>query len=207
MECKINYVRKTKRPYHHGDLRSALLEAAERALESGGSQELSLRELSRELGVSNTAPRRHFINKQALLDALALDGFERLGAALTRAIADKEDAFDARIVRLARAYARFAMKHSVLIGVMFAAKHHPEATPALLEASDKALSKIPLTIQEGQAAGAVVPGSAERLSMAVFASVEGLISVSTNGQFGGTPIDKLVVEVVDQIIVGLRPRS
>lgn len=207
MEYRIKNMKKTKRPYHHGDLRSALLEAAERALESGGGQELSLRELSRELGVSNTAPRRHFINKQALLDALALNGFERLGATLTRAIPDKSEAFDARIVKLARAYAKFAMKHSVLIELMFTAKHHSEATPELLEASDKALSTIPLTIMEGQATGAVVQGSAERLAMAVFASVEGLIAVSTKGEFRGTPIDKLVVEVVGQIIVGLRPRA
>src|ERR1700738_3722130 len=122
MECKTNHVKKTKRPYHHGDLRSALLDAAERALEFGGSQELSLRELSRELGVSNTAPRRHFINKQALLDALALEGFEGLSAILNRSIADKGEAFDARIVQVARAHARFAMKHPALIALMFASK-------------------------------------------------------------------------------------
>ena len=67
----------TARPYHHGNLRPALLGAAERALARG--RELSLRELAREIGVSHAAPRRHFADKQALLDALALDGFERLG--------------------------------------------------------------------------------------------------------------------------------
>ncbi|MBW3550170.1 MAG: lipid IV(A) 3-deoxy-D-manno-octulosonic acid transferase [Proteobacteria bacterium] len=57
------------RPYHHGNLRSALMEAAERALERGGVQALSLRELAREIGVSHAAPRRHFPDRQALLDA------------------------------------------------------------------------------------------------------------------------------------------
>ena len=65
------------RPYHHGNLREALLEAAEKALETDGAKSISLRELSRELGVSHTSPRRHFADKQALLDALALRGFER----------------------------------------------------------------------------------------------------------------------------------
>ena len=69
----------TARPYHHGSLRPALLEAAERALDRGGVQALSLRELAREIGVSHAAPRRHFAGKQALLDALAEDGYERLG--------------------------------------------------------------------------------------------------------------------------------
>src|SRR5919107_3634135 len=75
----------TARPYHHGNLRAALLEAAERALARGG--ELSLRELAREVGVSHAAPRRHFADKQALLDALAEGGFERLGAEMRAAIA------------------------------------------------------------------------------------------------------------------------
>src|SRR5918998_6710951 len=73
------------RPYHHGSLRRALLERAEEALADGGSQRLSLRELARDIGVSHAAPRRHFADKQALLDALALDGFERLGDALRAA--------------------------------------------------------------------------------------------------------------------------
>src|SRR6187397_898095 len=76
----------TARPYHHGNLRPALLAAAERALARGG--ELSLRELAREIGVSHAAPRRHFPDKQALLDALALDGFERLGRDLSTALGE-----------------------------------------------------------------------------------------------------------------------
>ena len=75
----------TARSYHHGNLRAALLERAEAVLAEGG--ELSLRELARQVGVSHAAPRRHFPDKQALLDALAMDGFERLGAELSAALA------------------------------------------------------------------------------------------------------------------------
>ena len=77
------------RPYHHGNLREALLAAAERTLVAGGASSLTLRELGRELGVSHTSPRRHFADKQALLDALALRGFERLGAVTARAAKDR----------------------------------------------------------------------------------------------------------------------
>ena len=88
------------RPYHHGNLRAALLEPAERALRERGVGGLSLRELAREVGVSHAAPRRHFADKQALLDALAEDGFERLGAraARARSRAPAPD-FDARLPR------------------------------------------------------------------------------------------------------------
>src|SRR5271167_2106066 len=90
---KVLKVKASPRPYHHGNLREALLKAAEKALEGGGVQSISLRELSRELGVSHTSPRRHFADKQALLDALALRGFERFDEVLGRAIKQRGQSF------------------------------------------------------------------------------------------------------------------
>src|ERR1035437_9150796 len=76
----------TERPYHHGSLRTALLAHAERTVRERGVQDLSLRELAREIGVSHGAPRRHFPDRQALLDALAEAGFARLGTALRSSV-------------------------------------------------------------------------------------------------------------------------
>src|SRR2546423_10657820 len=83
------------RRYHHGSLRAALLERAEQVVTERGVHALSLRELAREVGVSHGAPRRHFAGRQALLDALALEGFERLGRALRAALDGAGDRFDA----------------------------------------------------------------------------------------------------------------
>src|SRR5919108_421380 len=91
------------RPYHHGDLRAALLTSAERTLREKGTAALSLRELARDIGVSHAAPGRHFKDKQSLLDALALAGFERLGDALDRANA-VEGGIKERMHAAARAY-------------------------------------------------------------------------------------------------------
>ncbi len=205
--CNTVGVTKPKRPYHHGDLRSALLRAAEAALQGGSGDDLSLRELSRGLGVSNTAPRRHFPSKQALLDALAVDGFERLAAALHRAVAEAEPNFDAQLTTLARAYVRWALKHSALIRIMFAAKHQPNPPAELLEASHAALSTGPSMILAGQASGAAVAGDPHRLALPIMAAAEGLIAIADHGKFHGIPVERLVGEVVQQIIVGLRPRS
>ena len=72
----------TKTAYHHGDLRSALVEAGLAILaESGDAGALSLREAARRAGVSAMAPYRHFADKEALLAAIATVGFERLAAA------------------------------------------------------------------------------------------------------------------------------
>src|ERR1700750_3386892 len=76
----------TERPYHHGNLRRALLDAAERTLRDRGVEALSLRELAREVGVSHGAPRRHFSDRQALLDALPEAGFARIPPELRTAL-------------------------------------------------------------------------------------------------------------------------
>src|SRR4051795_11540898 len=112
-----------QRPYHHGNLRSELLACAERALGEGGLAQLSLRDLARQAGASHAAPRRHFADKQALLDALAQDGFERLGRELREAMEAAGTDFDARLAALARAYVRFAPRHAALLELMFASKH------------------------------------------------------------------------------------
>ena len=194
------------RSYHHGNLREALLEAAERALESGGPQSLSLRELSRELGVSYTAPQRHFAEKQALLDALAVRGFERLGTLLARAAKDQGQGFHARLTKLARAYVHFAIKQPALFGWMFEAKHRTDAPHALVEAGDRALAHAPTVFAEGQARGEVRAGEPGRLAMMAFAALHGLVEISTYCAFKVTPLDALVPEMIEGIVLGLRPR-
>src|SRR3712207_4998939 len=101
--------------YHHGNLRTALLERAERTLRERGERGLSLRELAREVGVSHAAPRRHFPDKQALVDALAEDGFERLGRTLAAAIDGAGTSFESRLAAMTRAYVSFASRHGELL--------------------------------------------------------------------------------------------
>ena len=194
------------RPYHHGNLREALLEAAEAALESGGVQGLTLRELSRALGVSHTSPRRHFADKQALLDALAARGFERLGQTLRRAVEDGGQGFERRLTALARAHVEFAVTHPALFGWMFEAKHRREAPQELQGAGDRAYAIASDVFTDGQASGAVVAGDPERLGLVAFAAMQGLIANATDGAYKGVPLDALVGEVIERLVLGLRPR-
>lgn len=200
-------MRAPPRPYHHGNLREALLEAAARAVEAGGAGNLTLRELSRELGVSHTSPRRHFADKQALLDALALRGFERLGAITARAAKARGEDFTARLTRVARAYVGFALKQPALFGLMFEAKHRADAPPELLAASDRTFAPPLAVFAEGQATGEVVAGDPAHLSLGAMAAVQGLISISTDGRFKGAPLERLVAEIIERLVWGLRPRE
>src|SRR3954453_9630673 len=107
------------RRYHHGNLRSELLEQAEETLRERGAGELSLRELAREVGVSHAAPRRHFRDKQALLDALALEGFERLAHDLDAATEGAGGDYRDRLAAFAHAYVHFATDNAALLELMF----------------------------------------------------------------------------------------
>ncbi len=194
------------RPYHHGNLRESLLRTAENALESGGVRRVTLRELSRELGVSHTSPLRHFSNKQALLDGLAIRGFERLSAVLSRAVKDRGEDFGARLTKLARAYVGFQLKHPALCGLMFEAKHRTDAPPELLEATERAFSYGPIIFAEGQTRGEVTAGDPARLSLVVFAALQGIIAISTDGKFKGVSLDVLVPEIIERIVLGMHAK-
>src|ERR1700691_5038431 len=109
-------------PYHHGNLRTVLLEQAETTLQEEGIDALSLRDRARSAGVSHGAPRRHFSDRQALLDALAARGYERLGAELRGAVDAAAPSLEARVTALARAYAGFVTRSGELLALMFAGK-------------------------------------------------------------------------------------
>jgi AcrR family transcriptional regulator len=195
----------TARSYHHGNLRSALLESAERTLTRRGASELSLRELAREVGVSHAAPRRHFADKQALLDALAEDGFERLGRELEEAMAAAGTSLREQLGAFALAYVRFATEHAPLLELMFAGKHR-EGAEGLREAADRAFAAPLALFVTAQASGQVVPGDPERVGIVALATLHGLAALANNGMLGDATLDDLVEEAVDRIILGLRPR-
>jgi AcrR family transcriptional regulator len=105
----------SQQPYHHGNLRAALLEQRRRTVRERDAQALSLAELEREIGVSHGEPRRHFADRQALLDALAEAGFVRLGTELRSATDGAGEGFEARLRATAAAYVRFATRDAALL--------------------------------------------------------------------------------------------
>jgi AcrR family transcriptional regulator len=104
--------------YHHGDLRRALIEAAERILENEGPSALSLRAVAREAGVSAAAPYHHFKDKNELLAAIAQEGFELLAQAMRGGAADEGDPRQ-RLNALGVAYVRFARDNPALYSLMY----------------------------------------------------------------------------------------
>lgn len=126
------------RPYHHGDLRAALLGEAEAILERHGIQALTLRAAARAAGVSHAAPANHFGDLTGLLSELAASGFNRFSAALSAAADAAGHERRIRAAAMGRAYVTFAQNHPGLFALMFRSERLDAARPALREAMDVA---------------------------------------------------------------------
>jgi AcrR family transcriptional regulator len=151
-----------KRPYHHGDLRNALLEAARSILEEESLGGLSLRAVARRAGVSHAAPYRHFPNHEALLVELAVEGFAELRAGITEAVLSPGAKAD-KIADVGAAYMRFVAKRPALARLMFGPQlPNREAFPVLGQSADSVGNEIAKALED------------PALGLAVWASVHGL---------------------------------
>ena len=150
------------KPYHHGDLRNALLDAARALLEEDSLSELSIRAVARRAGVSHAAPYRHFPNQESLLVELALEGFTELRAELAKIAAQRVVESD-RIAKLGGAYMRFVARRPQLSRLMFGPQlPNRERFPPLAAAADAVGTEI------GNALGDAA------LGLAVWAAIHGL---------------------------------
>jgi AcrR family transcriptional regulator len=177
--------RPVRRPdrYHHGDLRRALLLEAVRTIHAGGAAALTLRGVGDRLGVSRTALYRHFADKQALLDEVALEGFRMLRSALQEAWGRGGRAgFDAMGV----AYVHFALAHPSHYRVMFGGvaatrEARPDSEPAGVDDSSDAFQVLVDAIVAEQAAGRVRREDPQALALYIWAMVHGVAMLALDG--------------------------
>jgi AcrR family transcriptional regulator len=198
-------VAESAKRYHHGNLRAALLARAEHKLSRGGGPTLSLRELARDVGVSHGAPRQHFRNKQALLDALAETGFQRLDHELETAMTASQGSFIERLTVFAQTYVRFASRQPALLDLMFRSLRRTGADPALRRANDRAFAAPLALIADAQNDGEIAADDPDRIAIAVLVTLQGLAWLANSGVMGDRPIDTVVTETIETLTNGLRP--
>jgi AcrR family transcriptional regulator len=129
-------------PYHHGDLREALLKAAGRVLERDGLAGLTLRAVAREAGVSHAAPTHHFGDLTGLVSELAAIGFRQFNASMKAASASGTTLPEKGMAN-AKAYVAFAQAHPGMYGLMFRSNERLDhSRPALHEASEAAFAGL-----------------------------------------------------------------
>jgi AcrR family transcriptional regulator len=128
-------------PYHHGALRDALLQAAERVLERDGLAGLTLRAVAREAGVSHAAPTHHFGDLTGLVSELAAIGFRQFNAAMVSAC-DTATTPLARALARPKAYVAYAQAHPGMYGLMFRTERLDMTRPSLHEAAGAAFAGL-----------------------------------------------------------------
>ncbi|WP_245442774.1 TetR/AcrR family transcriptional regulator [Methylobacterium terrae] len=161
--------------YHHGDLRRSLIAAAHDLLRSGGVEAVTLREAARLAGVSHNAPYRHFPSREALLAALAVEGFRGLRRALDEAAGGAEP--PGRLTALGRAYLRFAEADRATFRLMFGGVLEIASHPDLAAAAADAFGTLRSVVAEQ-----APPPAAEREALRAWGLVHGLAHLVADRQ-------------------------
>ncbi|MEU3462982.1 TetR/AcrR family transcriptional regulator [Streptomyces sp. NPDC006733] len=193
------------RPYHHGDLRAALLARAEQTLREKGLGALSLRELARGLGVSPAAPNRHFKTKESLLDALALTGLHRLSDAIACSQEGIGETFAEQLNAAARAYVNFATTNPALLELMYSVKHSSAASPELRAGVYGWTEHLVEAIRSGQRRGEVRDAAIERVALPIVASLHGYADLAASGTLPVEAAGHGLDDVIASILRGCAP--
>jgi AcrR family transcriptional regulator len=195
-----------RKPFHHGNLRAALLDRAQVVLRKRGLDALSLRELAREAGVSHAAPHKHFADRGALLDALAERGFAQLAALLGDAAAREPDDFRRALHATASAYIEFAVAEPALLDLMFAAKvDHP--SDAVRSAVTYQLETLLSIGARGVAAGVFAEADVERLILVLSGSVQGISALVTSRRITPLQSEALIDDAIALFLAGASTES
>lgn len=165
-------------PYHHGDLRAALLRAAEAELAERGIEAFSLRCVARRVGVSHAAPAHHFADTTALLTALAAEGFRRFLATQRQHQAQAPADPLAQLLAAGTGYVAFAAEHPALFRLMFGSRRVDDGDADLSAAGSEAFDHL------ANCVAAVDPqSSVQRLDMmAAWAMAHGIADLANSGE-------------------------
>jgi AcrR family transcriptional regulator len=192
--------------YHHGNLPQALRDAALALITEAGADALTLRGAAKRAGVSQAAPYRHFRNKEALLAAVAEDGFRAMAEAMGRRAAPHREDPAGRLRALGWAYVEFATRHPAHFRVMFGRVPVDRAAhPGLQAAATAAYGLLTGAIRDCQAAGVIRGGDPEELALCAWSAVHGLSALVVDGQLGerARPLEPLARAVTDNVVRGL----
>jgi AcrR family transcriptional regulator len=191
-----------KRPYHHGDLRRAIIETAMDILQEDKGWQFTLREVARRAGVSHAAPYKHFPDKATLLAEMALLGFDRLREALTAAKPRQPSPLRVEFFAMARAYVRFGTSNPALYRLMFSADAEKAVDVHLNERARAAFGVVMELLERGQAEGVLRKRDVRSQAAACWAQVHGIALLTMDGllppeRFGSDAVDKALTALLE----------
>jgi AcrR family transcriptional regulator len=194
----------SRRSYHHGDLRSAVLHRAAEIIRDQGIEALSLRAIARDLGVSHGAPNRHFKSKADLLTALAVDSWRKItDATLAAGAAMADGSAHQTLNAMGRGYLGWALRHRA----EFIALTHPDVNRYAFEELDVAMTRFRQAITSAVAATQAEgrhPGVPLTLLTLYTNSVPfGLASLLSNRfdeDLSDDQLDEMIVDLIELVV-------
>jgi AcrR family transcriptional regulator len=169
------------RPYHHGNLRRALLDEALATIRAEGVHALTLREIGARVGVSRTALYRHFADKRALLTAVATEGFRALREQLVAAW-EEGGRGPAAFHAMGQAYIRFAVANPPHYSVMFGGFVDPAREPELAAEAGGAFQALVDALSTLKRDRAVRGDDTVLMAKFVWSVVHGVAMLAIDGQ-------------------------
>jgi AcrR family transcriptional regulator len=171
-----------EKPYHHGNLREALIDAAIGLIEERGPDGFTLREIARRARVSRAAPYRHFRDRDDLLAAVVEQGFQGLSEVMARVANSTRSPLE-RLRRCGGAYVTFALDRTAHFQVMFRMEPDPEKYPAAGAAGEGAFGQLAAVVAACQESGALPPGNARVVALIAWSLVHGVAHLAIGKQF------------------------
>ena len=192
--------------YHHGDLRAALLTEAAAMIDEGGTSSVTMRAIGRRLGVSRSAPYRHFEDKSALLVAVAAAGFDRLRERLESEGAGAPDAGIERLRQVGEVYVRFALENPGHYRLMYGKEAITrEDLPELREVANGLFDELVRIVQSYQRSGTIKRQDPRLQAYVAWGAVHGLASLLIEGQIlTAVDVDELIQQTTSTLLDGMR---
>ncbi|WP_375169644.1 TetR/AcrR family transcriptional regulator [Marinobacter sp.] len=185
--------------YHHGDLRQQAHQLALDTLRNQGDTAISLRALAKELGVSAPALYRHFADRESLLAALAVTGFEELR---DRLLAVDQQVPRRALIDIGLVYVAFAQDEPNLYRLMFGGRVLPkDAHPRLDQAGHGAFHVLQDTIDRAQQAGYLKPLPLAIMTAAAWSLVHGLAQLTIDGHLPAANAEPMLAEGVLSLLL------
>ncbi len=178
-------------PYHHGDLKNALIKAGVEILAEEGLGALSLRKVAKQAGVSHAAPYSHFADKQALIAAISTEGFKQLYVQIKSVLAAYKDDPENLLIETAWTYLQFALNEPDRFKLMFSSVLEKEKEyPDFVEISQKNFSQIVEIVEICQQAGVLKQGAPDLIALSLWGTVHGFTSLLLEGQISHTVLER-----------------
>lgn len=192
-----------KAPYHHGALRTALIDAASEVLRDTGPRGMTIREVAKRAGVSHAAPYRHFRDKDELAVAVVERGFSLLNDAMRKARDEAGDDVLQQFSASGEAYINFARSYPAYYRAMFSGELLSREDIAGMEhTSEEALADIEGYVRACQDMGVLRKDDVKLQAIAIVSTIHGFLSLLNDGRIGHLLNGRTTVDQAQEFVIG-----